>query len=38
MTGKEEYILDVRNEEEWNNGHLDQAVNIPHAIELLTPD
>ncbi|PTK09242.1 persulfide dioxygenase-sulfurtransferase CstB [Mammaliicoccus sciuri] len=31
MTGKEEYILDVRNEEEWNNGHLDQAVNIPHG-------
>ncbi|MBW3125519.1 persulfide dioxygenase-sulfurtransferase CstB [Staphylococcus xylosus] len=30
-TGKEEYILDVRNEEEWNNGHLDQAVNIPHG-------
>ncbi|MCC2090201.1 persulfide dioxygenase-sulfurtransferase CstB [Mammaliicoccus sciuri] len=30
MTGKEEYILDVRNDEEWNNGHLDQAVNIPH--------
>ena len=31
MTGKEEYILDVRNDEEWNNGHLDQAVNIPHG-------
>ncbi|MDW3796704.1 persulfide dioxygenase-sulfurtransferase CstB [Staphylococcus saprophyticus] len=31
MTGKEEYILDVRNEEEWNNGHLNQAVNIPHG-------
>ncbi|UXV32202.1 persulfide dioxygenase-sulfurtransferase CstB [Mammaliicoccus sciuri] len=31
MTGKEESILDVRNEEEWNNGHLDQAVNIPHG-------
>ncbi len=31
MTGKEEYILDVRNYEEWNNGHLDQAVNIPHG-------
>lgn len=31
MTGKEEYILDVRNEEEWNNGHLDQAVNISHG-------
>ncbi|UXU83841.1 persulfide dioxygenase-sulfurtransferase CstB [Mammaliicoccus sciuri] len=31
MTGKEECILDVRNEEEWNNGHLDQAVNIPHG-------
>ncbi|MCD5140092.1 MULTISPECIES: persulfide dioxygenase-sulfurtransferase CstB [Mammaliicoccus] len=31
MTGKEEYILDVRNEEEWNNGHLDQSVNIPHG-------
>ncbi|WP_434795993.1 persulfide dioxygenase-sulfurtransferase CstB [Staphylococcus equorum] len=31
MTGKEEYILDIRNEEEWNNGHLDQAVNIPHG-------
>ncbi|MCJ0941310.1 persulfide dioxygenase-sulfurtransferase CstB [Mammaliicoccus sciuri] len=31
MTRKEEYILDVRNDEEWNNGHLDQAVNIPHG-------
>ncbi len=31
MTDKEEYILDVRNDEEWNNGHLDQAVNIPHG-------
>ncbi|WP_436966561.1 persulfide dioxygenase-sulfurtransferase CstB [Staphylococcus xylosus] len=31
MTGKEEYILDIRNEEEWNNGHLDQAVNISHG-------
>ncbi|MBN4910345.1 persulfide dioxygenase-sulfurtransferase CstB [Staphylococcus sp. EG-SA-13] len=31
MTGKEEYILDVCNDEEWNNGHLDQAVNIPHG-------
>src|SRR5699024_12710670 len=30
MTGKEGYILAVRNEEEWNNGHLDQADNIPH--------
>lgn len=31
MTGKEEHVLDVRNDEEWNNGHLDQAVNIPHG-------
>lgn len=31
MTGKEEYILDVRNDEEWDKGHLDQAVNIPHG-------
>lgn len=30
MTGKrKEHVLDVRNDEEWNNGHLDQAVNIP---------
>ncbi len=28
MTGKEEHVLDVRNDEEWNNGHLYQAVNI----------
>lgn len=31
MTAKEEHVLDVRNDEEWNNGHLDQAVNIPHG-------
>lgn len=31
MTGKEEHVLDVRNDEEWNNGHLYQAVNIPHG-------
>ena len=31
MTAKEEHVLDVRNVEEWNNGHLDQAVNIPHG-------
>ncbi|PTK42641.1 persulfide dioxygenase-sulfurtransferase CstB [Staphylococcus hominis] len=31
MTGKEEYILDVRNDEEWDKGHLDQEVNIPHG-------
>lgn len=31
MTGKEEHVLDVRNYEEWHNGHLDQAVNIPHG-------
>ncbi|TRL65629.1 persulfide dioxygenase-sulfurtransferase CstB [Staphylococcus haemolyticus] len=31
ITGKEEYILDVRNDEEWDKGHLDQAVNIPHG-------
>ena len=31
MTGEEEYVLDVRNHEEWDNGHLEQAVNIPHG-------
>ncbi|WP_210140979.1 persulfide dioxygenase-sulfurtransferase CstB, partial [Staphylococcus sp. GDX8P113P-2] len=31
ITGEEANVLDVRNEEEWNNGHLDQAVNIPHG-------
>ena len=31
ITGKEEHVLDVRNDEEWHNGHLDQAVNIPHG-------
>lgn len=31
ITGKEVNVLDVRNDEEWNNGHLEQAVNIPHG-------
>src|SRR5699024_7345337 len=31
MTGKEESILEVRIEEEWNNGDLDQPVNIPNG-------
>ena len=31
MTGKETHVLDVRNDEEWNQGHLEQAVNIPHG-------
>lgn len=31
ITGEEVHVLDVRNEEEWNNGHLEQAVNIPHG-------
>lgn len=31
ITEEEVHVLDVRNEEEWNNGHLEQAVNIPHG-------
>lgn len=35
MSGDEAHILDVRNDEEWKNGHLEQAVHIPHG-KLLT--
>lgn len=31
ITGKEQHILDVRTEEEWQNGHLSQAIHIPHG-------
>ncbi|WP_415363733.1 Zn-dependent hydroxyacylglutathione hydrolase / Polysulfide binding protein [Mammaliicoccus lentus] len=31
MNGEEEHVLDVRNNEEWDRGHLKQAVNIPHG-------
>lgn len=31
MTGEEEYVLDVRNDEEWNQSHLEQAVHISHG-------
>lgn len=31
MNGEEEHVLDVRNNEEWDQGHLKQAVNIPHG-------
>lgn len=37
MTGKEDNILDVRNEEEWNEGHINQALHISHG-ELLNED
>ncbi|CDR62542.1 persulfide dioxygenase-sulfurtransferase CstB [Staphylococcus schweitzeri] len=36
ITGHELYVLDVRNDSEWNNGHLDQAVHIPHGKLLET--
>ncbi|PCF49677.1 persulfide dioxygenase-sulfurtransferase CstB [Staphylococcus delphini] len=35
MSGDEAHVLDVRNDEEWKNGHLEQAVHIPHG-KLLT--
>src|SRR5699024_137311 len=31
LAGDEEKILDVRNNDEWNRGHLPQAVHIPHG-------
>ena len=31
------HILDVRNDNEWNNGHLSQAVHVPHG-KLLDTD
>src|SRR5699024_7680556 len=31
ITGEQANVHDERNEEEWNNEHLDQAVNIPHG-------
>ncbi|MFU0762165.1 persulfide dioxygenase-sulfurtransferase CstB [Staphylococcus pasteuri] len=31
ITGNESHVLDVRNDSEWNNGHLSQAVHIPHG-------
>nr|WP_263314516.1 persulfide dioxygenase-sulfurtransferase CstB [Mammaliicoccus sp. Marseille-Q6498] len=37
MSGKEKQVLDVRNDEEWKSGHLDQAVHIPHG-KLLNED
>src|SRR5699024_107677 len=36
LTGDEENILDVRNNEEWNRGHLPQAVHIPHGKLAIT--
>ncbi|HEC2186583.1 TPA: persulfide dioxygenase-sulfurtransferase CstB [Staphylococcus delphini] len=35
MSGDEAHVLDVRNDEEWKNGHFEQAVHIPHG-KLLT--
>ncbi len=29
ITGNEAHVLDVRNDNEWNNGHLSQAVHVP---------
>lgn len=37
MTGEEENVLDVRNDDEWNAGHLDQAQHIKHG-KLLDAD
>lgn len=37
ITGNESHILDVRNDNEWNNGHLSQAVHVPHG-KLLDTD
>ena len=31
IKGNEPHILDVRNDNEWNNGHLSQAVHVPHG-------
>ncbi|GAA0317075.1 persulfide dioxygenase-sulfurtransferase CstB [Oceanobacillus oncorhynchi subsp. oncorhynchi] len=31
ITGEEKNVLDVRNDSEWNQGHLKQAVHIPHG-------
>lgn len=36
LAGDEENILDVRNDEEWNRGHLPQAVHIPHGKLAIT--
>ena len=36
ITGNESHILDVRNDNEWNNGHLSQAVHVPHGKLLET--
>ncbi|GAA5417828.1 hydroxyacylglutathione hydrolase [Paraliobacillus ryukyuensis] len=37
ITGNEKNVLDVRNDEEWDGGHLQQAVHIPHG-KLLEQD
>ncbi|MBJ8246098.1 persulfide dioxygenase-sulfurtransferase CstB [Staphylococcus pseudintermedius] len=29
--GDEEHVLDVRTDQEWHNGHLPQAVHVPHG-------
>ena len=36
ITGNEAHVLDVRNDNEWNNGHLSQAVHVPHGKLLET--
>ena len=36
IKGNEPHILDVRNDNEWNNGHLSQAVHVPHGKLLET--
>lgn len=36
ITGNEKNVLDVRNDSEWNQGHLNQAVHIPHGKLLET--
>lgn len=32
VTGEEKQLLDVRNDNEWNNGHLSNAKHIPHNL------
>lgn len=36
ITGNESHVLDVRNDNEWNNGHLSQAIHVSHGKLLET--
>ena len=43
VDSSKEIVIDVRSQEEWDSGHLDQAVHIPHTeiaerIEEVTSD